>query len=164
MKLAGAVQEWCRAVRDKQRPRWLSLIGRSGTGKTHCANRVWNWLCSHHGAKNYAEGVKFVPQIIHWPSFVMDLRSGHEYERISDMRKWPFLVIDEIGAERDTTGFASEHLSTLLSCRVGRWTIITSNLTMSQFESLDVRIASRMGRDCGIIAEINTVDYSLRKP
>lgn len=163
MKLAVAVQEWCVAVRDKQHPRWLSLIGRSGTGKTHCATRVWKWLCSHHRATDYAEGVKFIPKIIHWPSFVMDLRSGTEYERIADMRKWPFLVIDEIGAERDTTGFSSEHLATLLSCRVGRWTVITSNLTMAQFESLDVRIASRMGRDNGIVTEINTIDYSLRK-
>lgn len=163
MKLVAAVQEWCRAVRDKQHPRWLSLIGRSGTGKTHCATRVWDWLCSHHGAAGYSESVKFTPRVIHWPSFVMDLRSGSEYERIADMRKWPFLVIDEIGGERDTTGFASEHLTTLLSCRVGRWTILTSNLTMSQFESLDVRIASRMGRDGGIIVNVNTTDYSLRK-
>lgn len=92
----------------------------------------------------------------------MDLRSGSEYERIAEMRRWPFLVLDEVFAERDTTGFATEHLTTLLCSRVGRWTVITSNLGLAEIQKYDMRLASRMIRGGSMVVEVNTKDFSSR--
>lgn len=78
------------------------------------------------------------------------------------MRQWPFLVLDEVGAERDNTGFASEQLATLLGCRVGRWTIITSNMTLEQFRAIDGRIFSRLFRDNGTVVEVDAKDFGMR--
>jgi DNA replication protein DnaC len=82
-----------------------------------------------------------------------------------DMGSWPLLVIDDIGAERDQTGFASEKLNMLLGMRVGKWTVITSNLLLKALSKVDDRIASRMFRERGnLVIEIQaTKDFGERK-
>jgi DNA replication protein DnaC len=75
---------------------------------------------------------------------------------------WPVLFLDDIGAERDSTGFASENLNTLIGCRANRWTIITSNLMLEQLAAIDPRISDRMIRKPNIVVEVNTVSHSLR--
>ena len=79
------------------------------------------------------------------------------------MWDWPYLFLDDVGAERDTTGFASEQLCTLLGTREGKWTMITSNLSVAEFASLDTRIASRMFRGGSKAIEIDAKDYSTRR-
>jgi DNA replication protein DnaC len=164
-KMLCAAGQFCTAVKLGHSPRWLSLLGDSGTGKTHLAKRIWDWLCEYHRAGDFDLGtvvLDYSPRIIHWPSFVLDLRAGTEYERIRDMRRWPFLVLDEIGGERDNSGFAAEQLTTLVCCRTGRWTVLTSNLTLLELEKIDVRLASRMLRNGGAVIEVKAQDYSLR--
>lgn len=70
--------------------------------------------------------------------------------------------LDDNGAERDTTGFASEQLNTLLGCRADKWTILTSNLSLSQLGDIDPRIADRMIRSPNIIVQLSTISHSLR--
>jgi len=50
----------------------------------------------------------------------------------------------------------------LLDKRMGKWTFITSNLTMERFAELDNRIASRLIRDHNKVLQIVTTDYALR--
>jgi DNA replication protein DnaC len=98
-----------------------------------------------------------------WPELLNELRDGKAYERVSDMaKKWPLLVLDEIGASRDTTGYAGEQLYTLLARREKKWTVITTNLSMQELGVLDNRIASRCFRNDGIVVETNTVDFNQR--
>lgn len=78
--------------------------------------------------------------------------------------KWPLLVVDDIGAERDTTGFAAEKLNTLLGARVGKWTVITSNLYLEQLGGIDPRISDRIIREPGNqYIELTTTSYAVRK-
>ena len=42
------------------------------------------------------------------------LRAGESYGTYNDMKRWPYLVLDDIGAERDPSGFSAEKLTTLL--------------------------------------------------
>lgn len=150
--------EWARDVRDGEKPRWLSLLGSSGTGKTHIAKCLWNWLSKKEDFEDKAE---YVPQWIYWPKLVEDLRSGNAYNRYRDMMRWKYLVLDEICAENQTE-FSTEKLHNLLGSRVGRWTIVTSNKRAVDIATLDRRIASRMARGGSYVVDIRTKDYSLR--
>jgi chromosomal replication initiation ATPase DnaA len=120
---ASAAQEWAYAFKSKESPRWLSFIGKSGTGKTHICKRLW-WY-----AKEKSDWSRFdyFPKVIFWPDFIQTLRSGDAFEMRQEMKRWPVLFLDDIGAERDPTGFAAEELNTLLGCRIDKWTLITSN-------------------------------------
>ena len=150
--------EWARDVRDGEKPRWLSLLGSSGTGKTHIAKALWHWLSKKEDFEDKAE---YVPQWIYWPKLVEDLRSGNAYNRYRDMMRWKYLVLDEICAENQTE-FSTEKLHNLLGSRVGRWTIVTSNKRAVDIATLDRRIASRMARGGSYVVDIRTKDYSLR--
>lgn len=99
---------------------------------------------------------------IYWPAFVSDLRSGESYKQLREMMRWPVLFLDDICAERDTSGFASEQLNTLLGSRDGRWTIITSNLALHQIAAVEPRIADRMIRSPNICVEVQTTSYAIR--
>ena len=105
--MVDAAARWATAVKREESPRWLSLLGTSGTGNTHIAKRLWR-CC----------------------------------QRPSD--------------------WTAEKINTLANVRVGKWTILTSNLSMVQIAQADNRIASRMVRNNGIVADVNTKDYNLR--
>jgi DNA replication protein DnaC len=150
--------EWGADVRDGEKPKWLSLLGSSGTGKTHIAKCLWNWLSKK---PDFADKAEYVPQWIYWPKLVEDLRSGNAYNRYRDMMRWKYLVLDEICAENQTE-FSTEKLHNLLGSRVGRWTIVTSNKRAVDIATLDRRIASRMARGGSYVVDIRTKDYSLR--
>ena len=150
--------EWARDVRDGEKPRWLSLLGSSGTGKTHIAKALWNWLSKK---EDFEDKAQYVPQWIYWPKLVEDLRSGNAYNRYRDMMRWKYLVLDEVCAENQTE-FSTEKLHNLLGSRVGRWTIVTSNKRAVDIATLDRRIASRMARGGSYVVDIRTKDYSLR--
>ena len=73
------------------------------------------------------------------------------------------LFLDEIATGFDSKGFERDMLWRILNSRVHKWTLLTSNLMLSQIgELIDVRIASRMVRDGSITVEVNTKDYALR--
>jgi len=158
-KLVRGAAEFCNAAKARQSPRWLSLMGVTGTGKTHCAKRLWRHLSVKYSWLEH----RFQPQEIYWPRFVSELRSGDSFERLRDMMDWPLLFLDDIGAERDTTGFSSEQLNTLLGCRMNRWTILTSNLLPDQLARIEPRLADRIIRAPNILASIKTTSYALRK-
>jgi DNA replication protein DnaC len=143
---------------DKLAPRWLTFLGNSGTGKTYLGRALWHRLkaCANWTACDYQASA------IYWPDFVQDLRMGESFGRRNDMKRWPVLFLDDVGAERDKSGFAAEELNTLLGCRVGRWTIITANLSLERLSQIDGRISSRVIRDHNILVEVDTMDYALR--
>lgn len=157
-KLVQGCWEWHCALRDRQPARWLSLLGVSGTGKTHCADRLWRWAES----KSDFGRAAFSQTKILWPKFVQRLRAGNGYEMRDDFEKWPVLFLDDIGSERDPSGFATEELVTLLLSRMGRWTIITSNKTPEALRAIDERIYSRLIRGNNICIGMNTKDFSER--
>lgn len=148
------------ALKAKESPRWISLLGKSGTGKSHCAMALWLYAYPKFDWSNY----EYIHKPIYWPELIRDLRNQERQKEVADMSRWPVLFLDDIGAERDTTGFAAEQLNTLLGCRVGKWTILTSNLTLPQLASIDPRIADRIIREKGNqFLEMNTESFGLRQ-
>lgn len=156
--MARACQSFALSFKRGEQPRWISIIGNTGTGKTHCARRLWN----HLSARADWRSSGFIQCETYWPKFVSDLRAGESYDRQRDMLNWPVLFLDDIGAERDTTGFASEQLNMMLGCRIDRWTIITSNLMLDQLGKIDPRISDRIIREPNIFVQINTKSHSMR--
>ena len=147
------------AFKRAERPRWLALLGNTGVGKTHCAKRLWDYM----KVRVDWDDCEFVHSFVYWPSFVDKLRSGEAYVEFQDICRWPALVIDDIGAERDNSGFATDKLNTLLGCRHSKWTILTSNLTLRHFGEIEPRIADRIIRMPNIYVEVKAKSYSLRE-
>jgi DNA replication protein DnaC len=156
--MARLCGDFARAFKANETPRWIALLGKSGTGKTHCGRRLWN----HLSARLSWQSCQFVHGETYWPNFVSRLRSGNSYDLLQDMVNWPVLFLDDICSERDTTGFSSEQLNMLLGSRENKWTIITGNITLSDIAKLDARIADRMIRKPNLFIELNTKSYSLR--
>lgn len=152
-----------KACRKGEPPYWLSFCGTSGAGKTFLSRIIYE-------EAKLSRVIREHPVLVHgamrvmWPELVMDLyppKSAHY--RIDDLKIANLLFLDDISTGSDRTGFERECLWRLLSARVGKWTIITSNLTLKEIaDSIDARIASRMTRDGNIAIEINTTDYGLR--
>lgn len=157
--MVAACAEFGLAFKEGKQPRWLSLLGVTGTGKTYCARKLWKSLA----AKSDWRKVEFLHSEIYWPRFVSELREGNHYDRLLDMVRWPVLFLDDIAAERDSTGFATEQLNMLLGSRGDKWTILTSNLMLEQVGAIDPRIADRIIRAPNILVEVNTVSYSIQQ-
>ena len=158
MKLAQAAQSWASAFKRGNKPRWLSIIGTSGAGKTYVAKQLWKYAKE----KSNWRGCDYFPHVVFWPDFIQELRSGASYELRNEMKRWPVLFLDDIGAERDPSGYAAEELNTLLGCRVNKWTLITSNKDADSLKAIDGRIFSRLIRDENICVSVNTKDFAER--
>lgn len=153
-----ACGEWLSALEEHRQPRWITFLGSSGNGKTHCARRLWK-IARRQFDWQYCA---YPEHEIYWPTFIQQLRSGKAFEVRSDMQKWPLLFLDDVGAERGASGFSAEELNALAGARMGKWTILTANLDFSAIKAIDERIASRIVRDNNIVVQVNTKDYSLR--
>ena len=97
-----------------------------------------------------------------WPEKADRLRPPQSDDTHVERRAW-LLILDDVGAEHDPSGFVAAKLSALGNARLGKWTVITSNYTLEAFcRCVDQRIASRMIRDRNEVREVNTVDFCLR--
>lgn len=138
---------------------WLSLIGSCGTGKTFLAGEMTKW--AFRSILNEHERLKSGVVKFFWPRLLSDLRE-QKYWLVNEIRDANWVMIDEIVIEHDPSGFAKDKLCEILSSRVGRWTVLTSNLSLERLGELDTRIPSRMVRDDSTVIDCTTTDYALR--
>ena len=141
--------DFVREIRAKQSPRWLTLWGRSGTGKTFLARSI-------HG---------MFPGKAHWLDWVDLCRRYQCKEDITGRLRWAcdaaLVVIDDAGAEHQTPATLAL-LHGLLQARIRRWTIITTNLSPDAWRQRDERIGSRIIRDGNTHADCSTLDFAAR--
>jgi hypothetical protein len=87
-------------------------------------------------------------------------------------------ILDKIGGEVDLDfmetetkseatvprhGMSASKLYDVLESRLGKWTVLTANVSLSQIgELLDPRIASRMIRNNSVVVDVNLPDWNLR--
>jgi len=164
LELAGKVIHFKNDLEQGESPRWLTMMGQSGTGKTHCAKWLWG-VCRGNFDFHRSD---YFERMIYWPLFIEELRQrfrdGMGTEPFLDLMNWPFLVLDDIGAEHDKSGFASEKLNMLIGRRVGKWTVITSNLNLGGIGNIDERISDRIIRERGNDwIEMNCGSYGMSK-
>lgn len=167
--MLGAMGRFCNEVKRKDAPRWLTFLGASGNGKTYLAKRIWRWFKSgDQFAGAVAKGDDGRDEIVYpgqwcfWPQLAAELQANAGYDRLDELKRERFVVLDEIGADRDVNGHVKDCLARVLSARVGKWTVITSNKTMEEIANIDQRIASRMIRDGSEVVQVEVRDYFLR--
>lgn len=135
----------------------LFITGAVGCGKTHLAAAMLAaWL---EGALIEGErtGQHYYPSACgKWttvPEFLMRLRgtfrrdAAETEERVvREYLKLPFLVLDDLGAEK-ATDWTGQSLYVLVSGRINAClpTVVTSNLTLGELHDSDPRLASRLG-------------------
>jgi DNA replication protein DnaC len=145
--------------------RWLTLAGSSGAGKTYLAKRIYRHVREAVFFKTSATDQEIVYPYdwIYWPEAAKLLQQQVEPEAVYHSPRTSFLVLDELGGIRDSTGYVSNRLAVILGQRENKWTIITSNLTVEQIgQRLDTRIASRLIRGRNVVVEVDATDYALR--
>ncbi len=154
-----------RAINRNANPYWLTYLGTSGAGKTYLARRIWMWFkkSPHFRSVHIGGNTYYAGSWIHWPNMASDLLSNQGYESLKELQDERLIVLDEIGADRDPSGHVRDCLARVLSARVGKWTIITSNKTLGDVQrDIDTRISSRMIRDGNVVVDVNMLDYALR--
>ena len=118
--MAQRTEEFCRDMFVNHNPRWLSFLGKAGTGKTHLAKRI-NRYFQKHLEGQLAPGQKlektrnrmrggFVP----WRKLANDLRSGCS-DMLPDLEEDWFVALDDIGSEyRSKSDYLASKLDQLL--------------------------------------------------
>ena len=148
-----------RSIRQGNPACWLTLWGANGkgngTGKTMLARLVSECVRMNLPA---------TPPtcFLSWPTVCTRKQSGGDVTyKLGFAREAGLLIIDDAGAEHQTEWTAS-YLLDLLNVRLGRWTIMTTNLSPAQWSDRDHRIASRLHRHGSYLLQCETSDWSER--
>lgn len=144
-------------IPDAPRPakpnyRWLTLLGRSGRGKTHLAR------CTAETQPNSL--------FYRWIDLLERFRGDSDSipRFMARCEETKLMVIDDIGSGHETA-FAASMLCQIAERRLGRPTVFTANLSLENIAAIDVRIASRMRRNGSVVFEFKkTPDFDIPKP
>ncbi len=165
--MVDAASRFVKAIRNKSEPHWISFIGTSGAGKTYLARRIWNWYQNDRSLfrASIVEGEIVYPGSFNsWPKIAGELLSNQSYWKLEELQREKLVILDEIGSDRDPSGHVRDCLARVLSVRVGKWTIITSNKSMGDIQrDIDTRISSRMIRDGNIVVDVEVPDFALHR-
>lgn len=151
--------------KDPAHGRMLVLYGANGSGKTHVAKAVREWIrhCGH-GAQfvrepNHIECLDCI--YWHWPALLDVFKEGG-WDAIDDMLTIPCLILDELGGGHDPSRVGVDKLCQVLSRREFMWTLITTNIVPEAWErAFDRRVASRLLRNAEHVDLTDVPDYSL---
>lgn len=156
-------------------PYWLTFSGQQGVGKTMLARQIFERARDHHNPGRHSiwqTGFGVYDESNRRPNCVWltangfkDRMLGGDYDLPEYLRQDFLVVIDDLGAARDTRDNAlSDGLYRLADRRIGRWMVWTTNLTLREIaERLDPRISSRLIRDDNRLVRIEAPDYALRR-
>lgn len=154
-------------------PYWLCLLGTSGAGKTmlmRTIHGIFRNRLEDTRDRTKERGIWYKKGgLILWEKALNRMLSG-DYDFLEDVYdRWEF-CIDDIGigtGENDNPklrSMSAQKLYSVAERRLGKWTVITANLSMDQISSrLDPRISSRMIRGDSVVVDVNVEDYNLRK-
>jgi DNA replication protein DnaC len=112
---------------------WLALSGRSGSGKTHLAAAIANYVVA-----NSPNDVMFVvvPDLLDHLRAAFSPNANTPYDRrFDEIRRVPCLVLDDLGTE-SATPWAREKLFQLLNYRYNALlpTVITTSQAVNEIE------------------------------
>lgn len=144
----------------------LVIYGANGTGKTHCARKLSNWIRNVGGDRKIIEKENHViflqSQYQYWPRLLDVLKDGG-WGILDDMVKVPVLILDDIGAGHDPSKVGTDKLGQLLTRRERLWNLVTTNVAPDRWETVfDRRVASRLFRNSEIVDLSGVPDFSIK--
>jgi len=137
------VRDW---EQNRKAGRGLMLVGPVGCGKSHLLYAVLQELV-RRGVSGFGQTV---------PDLLDELRPGRGYadEKILLLRGIDLLLLDDLGAQRDTE-WVTERLFVILNARYNNVlpTLITSNLTLEELDKVPgwKRITDRILEMCDVV-------------
>ena len=170
VKMIKATSEFWGSVMRQEDPKWLVLIGETGTGKTHLGrklNALAKKFCRLHdqGDKTLGprtEGRSYNSRFFSWPGISAGFYRG-EYAAVQDMQNEWFAVIDDIGSTRaKMDDLVIDQLFQVLDGRHDKWTVITTNRSLEDLARIDARIQDRLIRRNSRVVTCVTISYSMR--
>ena len=122
-------KEFMEHYNDKEKPKGLYLNGSFGSGKTYLIACLFNEM-----AKKDVRGI-----LIYYPEFLRSLKAsfGTDFkEKFDEIKKVEMLLLDDIGAENNSSWARDEILGPILQYRMENHlpTFFTSNLTLEELE------------------------------
>jgi len=133
---------------------WLILEGENGTGKTHLAAAIANFVI----ARGIPTIFLTVPDLLDWLRNSYGSSEANFEARFEEIRNIPLLIMDDFGSQ-NVTGWAQEKIFQIIDYRYIHKLplVITSNTSM---DYLDERIRSRfLDRDFVTKVNITVNDY-----
>lgn len=122
-KVRRYAEKW-EAMREKDIG--LLLYGGVGTGKSFAAACVANYLIDHK-----------ISAFMTNPASILNMAFGSDKnEYISDLMKYPLLILDDFGMERNTD-YATEQMFNIVDARYrsGKPLIVTTNLSLQDLKN-----------------------------
>lgn len=181
--LTAAADACAKYVADMEagaEPYWLTLTGINGCGKTLLLRQVFE-QAKRINPGNPANNPIWPPDWIAWQTgsafprsrpyclyfdertIARRMRAG-EYDLPQSLRDDYFVVLDELGVERDPTNFIANAVAAFCENRIRGWTAIGTNFTIKEIaERVDARASSRLIRDNNVLVTIRANDFALRR-
>ena len=126
------INQFLKTYEKNKKQKGLYLNGNFGCGKTYLLSAMFNELAT----KGYHSAIVF------WPEYLNSLKcSFNDYvefkNKIEKIKKVPLLLIDDIGAEANTSWSRDEILMPILQYRMDSSlpTFFTSNCTLKELET-----------------------------
>ncbi len=168
-EMVSAANAFCRAAEAPGclRGHWLTLLGRSGIGKTHLATKIYDRVRRKRECERIITPERhssFLIRKIKWRTFVDEIMSGN-WSITSWLIEPHFLYLDEFGDEaKGTREIVFSKFGNVCDARLGKWTLFTGNQSYTNIAETDARIASRMLRQGNVIIDAGdkVQDYALR--
>ena len=171
-RLRDAGIQYCLDMASKSKPAyWLVLAGVSGTGKTHIAKSCVRFFTRNldmlrDETKGSAGKTHYVRRggFKNWPEAMIEMIGG-DYTGLRQLCDDWLVCLDDIGAEyAGNRELSNSKLYEVFTAREGKFTIVTSNLSVKQIsETLDRRLASRLLRNGSVVIDVQTQDFNCRK-
>ncbi|HDS74360.1 MAG TPA: cell division protein ZapE [Firmicutes bacterium] len=149
----GAASSFIEHAAKGEKQKGLYIYGKTGGGKTYLASALLNELIIRTARPGLFVNVtqQLFPRLRQ--TYEDENRSETEMQIMSQLSRMPYLVLDDLGVERNTK-WESEVLYNIIDVRYRRRkeVIITSNVSPDEFESLSRgRITSRLKHMCVVI-------------
>lgn len=142
-------------------PRWFSLLGPNGCGKTFINKQICNLLGRWWRVPKYNGLHK------PWIAHIEPAADLTDYSAPREYAKADLVYIEDAGAgdssEKGSASIVRSRVAELLQLRSDKWTILDANLYRSDIsQCIDPRIASRLFRDENVCLQIpvNVPDFS----
>lgn len=144
-------------------PRWLTIAGKQGNGKTMLARQIFEQSQRiNPGRSGIWYGPRRRPGCV-WLDEVLFAKAIATDAYLPEYLADDYLVVlDDLGSAREQWDRVADALFRLANARLGKWTIWTTNLTHAEIAAKEPRVASRIIRDGNKAVRITAPDYALR--